>query len=149
MKLFTSIAASLLIIFNLSSCHNQNKQTASFDQLQRNLSMPVDSNLLKETAENVQVYYFHGTRRCATCKAIEAVTLEALTENFGQDVIFESIDGETDRDNPLLKKYKVTGQMLLLIKGDSITDLTNDAFLYARSNPDKFKQELVATIAEL
>jgi len=31
-------------------------------------------------------YYFHGTRRCATCKSLEAYTKEALESGFRDDL---------------------------------------------------------------
>jgi len=57
-----------------------------------------------ETTSEVQVYYFHATRRCATCQAVEAVTKEAIKEYYGDKVTFESINREEEKDNPLVAK---------------------------------------------
>jgi len=106
----------------------------------------------KETlAENqelgkVKSYYFHATRRCATCQAVEAVSKEAIKEYYGDKVTFESINRDEEKENPLMTKYKVNGQTLLIINGEKKVDLTNDAFLNARTNPDKFKRKLKSTI---
>ncbi|WP_423130137.1 nitrophenyl compound nitroreductase subunit ArsF family protein [Gaoshiqia sp. Z1-71] len=97
-----------------------------------------------ETA--VKAYYFHATRRCATCQAVETVTKEALKEYYGDKVSFQSINREEDSKNPLIKKYKISGQTLLIVNGDKVENLTNDAFLNARTNPDKFKAKLKSTI---
>lgn len=94
----------------------------------------------------VKAYYFHATRRCVTCEAVESVTSAALKEFYGAKVPFQSINRDEDKTNPLIEKYKVSGQTLLLIKGDKVVNLTNDAFMNARTNPDKFKQKLKATI---
>lgn len=94
----------------------------------------------------VKAYYFHATRRCVTCQAVEKVTKEALKEHYGDQVAFLSIDREEDSENPLLEKYKVNGQTLLIVSGDKVKNLTNDAFLNARTNPDKFKAKLKSTI---
>ncbi len=99
----------------------------------------------KKSSE-VKAYYFHATRRCATCEAVEAVSKEAIKEYYGDKVTFESINREEEKDNPLLKKYKISGTKLLIINGDKKVDLTNDAFLNARTNPDKFKSKLKSTI---
>jgi hypothetical protein len=101
-----------------------------------------------ETQESgkVKTYYFHATRRCATCQAVEAVTKEAIKEYYGDKVTFESINREKEKDNPLVAKYKISGTTLLIINGDKKVDLTNDAFLNARLNPDKFKNKLKSTI---
>jgi hypothetical protein len=94
----------------------------------------------------VKVYYFHATRRCATCQAVEDISQKTIKENYGPEVNFESINREEDKDNPLIEKYEIGGQTLLLLKGDEKTDLTNEAFLNARTKPDKFAKKLKSTI---
>jgi hypothetical protein len=95
---------------------------------------------------DVQAYYFHATRRCATCQAVESVTKESITEYYGDKVVFTSINNEKEKENPMIKKYKVSGQTLLIIKGDKVVNLTNEAFMNARTNPDKLKAKIKATI---
>lgn len=99
-----------------------------------------------QKTNQVKAYYFHATRRCATCQAVEEVSKSAIKEYYGDKVTFESINREEDKANALIKKYKVSGQTLLIIKGEKKVDLTNDAFLNARTNPDKFKTKLKSTI---
>jgi hypothetical protein len=94
----------------------------------------------------VKAYYFHATRRCATCEAVEAVTREALKEYYGDKVAFESINREEEKDNPLVAKYKISGTSLLIVNGDKMVDLTNDAFLNARTKPNKLKSKIKSTI---
>jgi len=77
---------------------------------------------------------------------VEAVTKEAIKEYYGDKVTFESINREEEKDNPLVAKYKISGQTLLIINGDKKVDLTNNAFLNARTNPDKLKSKLKSTI---
>lgn len=94
----------------------------------------------------VKAYYFHATRRCATCQAVESVTKEALKAYYGEKVPFQSINREEDSKNALIEKYKISGQTLLVVNGDKVVNLTNDAFLNARTNPEKFKAKLKSTI---
>lgn len=98
---------------------------------------------------DVQVLYFHATRRCATCQAVEDETVKTLKEAFNNKVPFQSINREEDKKNPLLKKYKVNGQTLLIVKGDKVVNLTNDAFMYARTSPEKFNEKLKETIQSM
>ncbi|HPR61444.1 MAG TPA: nitrophenyl compound nitroreductase subunit ArsF family protein [Prolixibacteraceae bacterium] len=95
---------------------------------------------------NVEVIYFHATRRCATCNAVEEVTKEVLNDVYENKIKFTSIDREQDKKNKLIKKHKINGQTLLIIKGDKVVNLTNDAFMYARTNPEKLKEKLKETI---
>jgi hypothetical protein len=100
-------------------------------------------------ASDVEVYYFHATRRCATCQAVEDVTKEALTEKYGEDVSFKSINREEEKNHPMIKKHNVSGQTLLIVKGDKAENLTNYAFMNARTNPDKLKRKIVETVESL
>ncbi|MFA8434045.1 MAG: nitrophenyl compound nitroreductase subunit ArsF family protein [Marinifilaceae bacterium] len=101
---------------------------------------------VQKTSE-VKAYYFHATRRCATCMAVEDVSKAAIQENFGKKVSFESINVEKESD--LVKKYKITGQTLLIVHGDRSVNLTNTAFLNARTNPDKLKSKIKSTIESM
>ena len=105
-----------------------------------------DSTIDASGSSTVQVYYFHATRRCATCEAVEKVTKETLAENYGAKVPFQSINREEEKENPLVKKYEISGQTLLVVKGDQVVNLTNDAFMYARTSPDKLKAKIKETI---
>ncbi len=95
---------------------------------------------------DVKAYYFHATHRCATCQAVESVTKDALKEYYGDKVAFQSLNIEDEKDKALVEKYKVSGQTLLIIKGDKVINLTNDAFMNARSNPDKLKAKIKSTV---
>jgi len=133
---------SFILFIGLIAVSAQNNSSAKKNQ-------PIDAQIAASENKNtgkVQVYYFHATRRCATCKAVEDVSKEAIKEYYGDKVSFESINSEEEKDNPLLKKYKVSGQTLLIINGDKKVNLTNDAFLNARTNPDKLKAKIKKTI---
>ncbi|HBL74080.1 MAG: hypothetical protein A2W90_12795 [Bacteroidetes bacterium GWF2_42_66] len=128
---------SLLLVFSVVSGYSKN---------QTDKSSVIVMNANNDDASAVKAYYFHATRRCATCQAVEAVTKEALKEYYGDQVSFQSINREEDSKNPLIEKYKISGQTLLIIKGDKVINLTNEAFLNARIKPDKFKAKLKSTI---
>ena len=101
--------------------------------------------------EIIEVYYFHNTRRCATCEAIESVTKSALEESYPEQmkkgtITFQSLNLEDDVNEPLARELHVSGQTLLFVKNDKKKDLTNDAFLYARTNPDKFQEKIIKTV---
>jgi len=106
------------------------------------------------TAATVEVYYFHNTRRCATCKAVESVTKETLEETYPEEmkngeIIFQSLNIEEDENEALAKELEISGQTLLFIKDGEKKDLTNDAFMYARSNPDKLKKKIKQFIGDI
>jgi len=120
------------------------------------LNAQVGKSIQKETisAEKIEVYYFHNTRRCATCKAVEEVTKNSLEELYPEqfkkgEVTFQSLNIEDDKNEALASELKVAGQTLLVVKDGKKKDLTNDAFMYARSNPEKLKEKIKKAIGTI
>lgn len=88
----------------------------------------------------VEAYYFHNTARCVTCKTVESETKANLENLYGSQVTFKALNLEKDDETKAIaKKLKVSGQTLLLVKGDKKINITNEGFMYARTNPAKFK----------
>ncbi len=105
-------------------------------------------------SNDVQVYYFHNTKRCATCNAVEDETKVAL-EIFYKDQMtagtmeFTSLNLEDEKGKEMAKSLHVSGQTLLITKGDTHVNLTNEGFMNARTNPTKFHEILKAQIDKL
>lgn len=91
-------------------------------------------------APTIEAYYFHNTARCETCRAVEAEAKADLLSLYGSQVVFKSLDLEEEATKPLAQKLEVSGQTLLVVKGGKKVNLTNEGFLYARTNPKKFKE---------
>lgn len=137
MKKFYYLTVLLFFSVSFLSCQSQTAKSTA------------DESTVSEG--KTEVYYFHNTRRCATCKAVEAVTKEALDESFktqmeNGSMTFESLNVEEKKNEPLARELHVSGQTLLIVKDGKKKDLTNDAFMYARSNPDKLKEKITRTI---
>ncbi len=84
-------------------------------------------------------YYFHFTSRCVTCKAVEAEAKKDLAELYGNRSTFQSLNLDDKSSEPMAEKLNVSGQTLLVVVGGKQVNLTNEGFMYARSNPTKFK----------
>lgn len=97
----------------------------------------------KETSvsktDKVEVYYFHYTRRCATCNAVESVSKDAIAELYGAKVAFADFNLDEEAGETKGKELEVSGQTLLIVAGDTKINITNEGFMNARSNPDKLK----------
>lgn len=91
------------------------------------------------SANQVEAYYFHNTARCVTCKTVESETKANLENLYGNQVTFKALNLEDEATKPIAKKLDVSGQTLLLVKGDKKVNITNEGFMYARTNPAKFK----------
>jgi hypothetical protein len=93
----------------------------------------------------IEAYYFHFTARCITCRTIEASAKENLETLYPDKVkkgliTFQSVNLEEASSKPLAEKLGVSGQTLLLVKGDKKINLTNEGFMYAVVKPEKFKE---------
>ena len=103
---------------------------------------------LKVEGEKTKVYYFHSTRRCATCMAIEKETKNVLKEQpyseakENGELVFKSYNIENAVNKKLVEELGVTGSALFVIKGEEKIDLTSKAFMYALKQPEKLKKAL-------
>jgi len=87
----------------------------------------------------IEAYYFHMSTRCVTCKAVEAEAKKDLEALYGGKVSFQAFNLEDDASKAIAEKLKISGQTLLIVKGDNKINLTNEGFMYAVNNPVKFK----------
>ena len=107
-----------------------------------------------KAVKKLEVYYFHYTRRCVTCQAVETETLKSIQQLYskqfkGGEVTFKSINLDEKNSESLAKRCKAEGQSLLIISNSKRLDLTEQAFMYAKSSPDKLNAELKKTIDPL
>lgn len=97
----------------------------------------------------VNVYYFHTNARCVTCRTIESEAKQDVKELFGDKVGFESVNLDEKAGEAKGRELGVNSQMLLIVKDKQKINITNQGFLYARSNPEKFKQVIEEKIKPL
>lgn len=108
--------------------------------------------------DHVEVLYFHGKQRCATCMAIERNTKAALQKYFADQlkkgsVVFKVIDISKAENEKLADKYEVTWSSLFVVKykngKETHKNMTEFAFGNARKSPDAFKAGVVKAINEM
>ncbi|MBE0654438.1 MAG: hypothetical protein IH594_11605 [Bacteroidales bacterium] len=87
----------------------------------------------------VEVVYFHYTRRCMTCNAVESVAKEAVEELANSQVNFTEYNLDEEKGKEKGKELGISGQALMVIGGENKINLTNEGFMNARSNPEKLK----------
>ncbi|MBE0646865.1 MAG: hypothetical protein IH596_03680 [Bacteroidales bacterium] len=102
----------------------------------------------------VDLYYFHFSRRCATCLNVEKVTKESVESLFPDqvkqgEITFQSINLDEDEGEAIGKKNNIEGQTLIVICGEKRVDLTDKGFLYANGNPEKLKAEIKKAVEEV
>lgn len=115
---------------------------------------PVTDKSKAPGGQIIEVYYFHMSRRCATCLAVESESEAALKKLYpalleSGSMTFKSLNLEEEVNDPLAEKLQVSGQTLLIVKGDKKIDMTGDGFMYARTDPAKLQEKLKAAIDPL
>ncbi|MCX6220943.1 MAG: nitrophenyl compound nitroreductase subunit ArsF family protein [Bacteroidia bacterium] len=97
----------------------------------------------KETSpsgsEKIEAYYFHFNARCETCRAVESEAKADILSLYPGRATFRAINLDEISSKAIAEKLKVSGQTLLIVKGDKQINLTNEGFLYATTNPTKLK----------
>lgn len=105
----------------------------------------------------VDVYYFHGKKRCATCNSIEAnakktIDLYFKAEKAAGTVKMIVINIDDPKNAALVEKYEVASSSLFVTRKTGskqfTNDLTNFAFSYSRTNEKKFMEGLRDKIKE-
>ncbi len=145
MKQF-SILSSLVISLLLFSCNGKAQNKTSDTQLKAN---------------TIEVFDFHTTNRCITCKAIEANTQYTLETYFAKElkdgkITFKVVNIDEDENYELAKKFKASGTSLFLNvitpEKEKQIDLTAFAFTYGKKKDDfsgKLKSKLEKQLEKL
>lgn len=129
MKQF-SILSSLVISLMLFSCNGKAQNNTSDTQLKAN---------------TIEIFDFHTTNRCVTCKSIEANTQYTLETYFAEElkegkITFQIVNIDEDENYELAKKFKASGTSLFLniitTEKEKQIDLTAFAFTYGKKKDD-------------
>ncbi len=113
---------------------------------------PVTKESGSET--KVEAYYFHFTSRCMTCRTVEERAKENLQSLYPKlwksgKLTFQTANLNEKEGKALAEKLGVSGQTLLLKKGSQKINITNEAFLYAVTNPEKYTKVIREKVDEL
>lgn len=99
----------------------------------------------KVIQNRVEVYCFHGTRQCETCKNMKANTKTTLDTYFASQlkdssVIFKIIDVDDIKNEKIAEKFQATGTALMINKvmngKDSMMDWSDFAFEKANNEAE-------------
>ena len=135
MKQLLILSISLFLI----SCSGKAQNKAVENQVNKNI---------------IEVFDFHTTNRCVTCKAIEANTKYTLETYFAEElksgkITFKIINIDEKVNEKLAEKFQASGTSLFLnvivAKKEKQIDLTNFAFTYGKKQ-DEFSEKLKVTI---
>ena len=119
----------------------------------------VKSQAETQTTENqvatpdIEVYYFHFSRRCNTCVSVEKNAQLSLEKLYPEQVksgayIFKAVNLDEKESEELANRLGISAQTLLVVHGDKKTDITGEGFMYF-NNDEKLQSVIKKTIEEL
>lgn len=105
------------------------------------------------SSSNIEVYYFHFTARCATCRAVEDNAKSAVEALYPEQIksgeySFKGINLDDASSKAIAEKLGIGGQTLLVVCGDKKVDLTSVGFMYAH-DPAKIKEEIKKAVEKV
>ena len=126
-SIFTTVFTTIMLLF--ISC-NSNGQSVK----------KVNAN--NSSISTIQVIQFHSEHRCVTCNLIEKLTRETLQKYPA--ISFTLINVDNKKNEKMAEKFEATGTALFLYnsKTGAKKDLTDFAFMNAKSNEKKYKAGL-------
>lgn len=115
-KLIPFIFLAISVIF-LAGCGQENK-TYYFDE-EGNMSTTKPATAKVETADKLEVYYFHRTARCYSCNTMGELVTNLINERYGQQVKegkidFKQLNVELPENKEIAKKFQATGSSLFI-----------------------------------
>lgn len=132
-------------IFSLTACNNAKEKVEA---------ETVEIKSVSTQQNRLEVFCFHGTRQCETCKNMKANTKTTLDKYFATQlkdstIIFSIVDVDDEKNEKLAEKFQATGTALMVNKvvngKDSIIDWSDFAFEKANDN-DVYITELKTMI---
>jgi len=98
---------------------------------------------------NVEAYYFHFNTRCVTCRAVEAQAKADIESLYSGKITFKAVNLDEASSKEIADKLGISGQTLMVVKGDKQIILTNEGFMYATTNPAKLKSIIKQKVDKL
>jgi hypothetical protein len=107
-------------------------------------------------SQPVYIYYFYFTPRCDECLIVEKALVKVLDDYYSEELrskqlIYKTIN-LTDPDpesKKIAQELRVRRQLLLLVSGDTIVNMTRDAFRYAETRYELFRDSMKNAIDQI
>lgn len=128
----------IALIALISSCGNKSNE--------RNQSLISESKM-----DHIQIYAFHGTRQCETCKHMKAYTKSTIDKYFKSElksgiIVYQVVDVDDEANYALAEKFEATGTALMIneVKNgkENIEDWSDFAFEYANGDQTVYEDKL-------
>lgn len=104
----------------------------------------------------VVLYYFHGARRCKTCRSMEANALEVVKSEFAEELdsgalVWKVVNYDEAENEHFIKDFKLVSSSLVLVEmqgGEQMRfNVLHDAWSLAR-NEWRFKKYVQKSVLD-
>jgi hypothetical protein len=107
----------------------------------------------KVNPAKVEVYYFYYTRRCNTCKSVEATSKQAFEALYADKIksglySFKALNLDEASSKAIARKLGIGGQTLLLVCGTHKVDITDKGFMNS-NNLVKMKELIKKAVEQV
>ncbi len=126
----------ILLLLLIFSCRTEKKE---------------ETKAFETNPECVQIVLFHMAQRCTSCNAVEKETKKILEEVYKDEldagkIKFLSFNFQSENGKKAASQLNVTGQSLIIVKGNNTIDLSGPAFLFAHPHPERYRDALTGEL---
>ena len=138
---YLTVSGLFLVLVMFTSCNSQTSPSENSE---------TEAAIQQETA-TVTVYYFHGDRRCTTCKAVGSVSQQTIADEYSENpnVAFIDINIDEAENNEIKDKFELSCSGLFVYDGSTKEDLTVFAFQKAVDSPKELSKKIVRTVNKM
>jgi len=118
----------VLLMFAFASSGDKPKTTAKAEAIAKtevilhdSVDIVIDTTaaIEQDITDKIVAYYFHGTRRCVTCKKIEAYSQESIEKNFAKEMEnglleFKPVNFDEEENKHFIDDYKLYTKSLVI-----------------------------------
>jgi len=132
-KIFPLIFLLLLLVI-ITGCNKQTSATQNNNPTKTNNINNYSISSAEQVAEKLEVYYFHRTARCYSCKTVGQYIREVIEQKYSEQlkngvIDFRELNVELPENKEISKKYQASGSSLFINRiinnGDNIEQDTN------------------------
>jgi len=151
MERLTVRATILILLLILSGCAGTQNADDSLSQCSDGTctAPTLTDSELNIVVDKLEIYHFHGTHQCYSCKTVGEYARETVETYFADEldsgkIVFGHINAELPENLELAQKYGVTSSSLWLgvYDNEGFHPEQNDNVWYKISNKDEYMQYL-------
>lgn len=122
MKKIISILTLLFLITIITGCDHQTTSEKDTNQVNKKAkaNSPIDSYSSNiQTAEKLEIYYFHRTARCNTCNTIGQYVKETIEQKYddqikNEKIYYQELNIDLAENKEIADKYQASGSSLYI-----------------------------------